>query len=410
MRANLTRTTSMSKKRITLVTQFFPPETFAGANRVGAMADVLADSHELVVVAPRPGYPHASLYDPLGAVEADRGRAYRVVRSRPFRPHSRSLPVRAVRELMMATRLAVLAAREPSDIVVTSSPSMFLGPVCLVLARARSSRFVWDIRDIGWDYAGESTLASIHMGVALGALQRVMWFVAGRADLVVTASEGGARRVGQNGVGRTQVLNVENVASRDLLESCADCRERVPKPRPIVSYVGLIGDAQGLAVMVDVAKALPDVDFVIAGDGPERALLEARIAELQVTNVTLTGYLSRAEVLDLYRRSDVLFAQLRDAPTLNATSLPSKLYEYMATGKPIVYAGSGLAAETVERIGCGIRVPAGAGGAIATGIRELLDDESKIAEMGRTGRAYVDAGGDRETAFMALADRLSALE
>src|SRR5262249_47216468 len=139
-------------------------------------------------------------------------RGHRIVRSsRPFVPHSPSLPVRAVRELMMAARLAVLAAREPSDIVVTSSPSMFLGPVCLLLARAKTSRFVWDIRDIGWEYAGESRMASPRMRLTLEALRRVMWFAAKHADLVVTASEGGARQVRQKVPASTMVLNVENV-------------------------------------------------------------------------------------------------------------------------------------------------------------------------------------------------------
>lgn len=392
--------------RILFLSQFFPPETFAGANRVGSMVDVLARSHDVVVVTPRPSYPDPSFYDARSAVEADRQRPYRVERPLEFVPHSRSLAVRAIRELVMAFRLALRAAREPADIVVTSSPSMFLGPVCWLLARTKSSRFVWDIRDIGWEYAGESRLTARRMRPVLRVLQRYMWSVAGRADLIVAASPGGAERVSQKIPSREKILLVENSVTKELLDACKICQERVPKPRPIVTYVGLIGDAQALAVLADVARALPSVDLMVVGEGPERGLLERRIEELHLRNVRLTGYLARAEVLEVYRRSDILFAQLKDAPTLNATSLPSKLYEYMATGKPIVYAGKGLAAETVDRIGCGVSVAPEASEAIAEAIGELLGDEARMDEMGAKGRTFVEMGADRETAFEELAAAL----
>ena len=373
------------------------------------MAEVLAQSHDVVVVAPRPSYPDPSFYDAAGAIEDDRARSYRVERPLEFVPHSRSLPVRAIREHIMALRLAIRAARAPADVVITSSPSMFLGPVCLLLARAKSSRFIWDIRDIGWEYASESRLSSTWMRPVLAVLQRYMWFVAGRADLIVAASAGGARRVSEKVPPGTSILLVENSLARELLDACHDCRERVPKSRPIVTYVGLIGDAQGLGVIADVAQALPSVDFMIVGDGPERALLEKRVEELRLSNVRLPGYLARAAVLDVYRRSDILFAQLKDAPTLNTTSLPSKLYEYMATSKPIVYAGKGLAAAMVTRIGCGVSVAPSASTVIAQAIKELLSDEARMEGMGRRGREFVETNADRETAFEGLTGELRVL-
>jgi len=177
----------------------------------------------------------------------------------------------------------------------------------------------------------------------------------------------------------------------------------VPKPRPMVTYVGLLGEPQAVEVLADVAGRLPAVDFTVVGEGPARGRLESRIRELGVANVTLTGYLSRTEVLDVYRRSDILFAQLKDAPTLNATSLPSKLYEYMATGKPVVYAGGGIAADAVRRADCGITVAPEAASAIADAVDDLLSDTARMDQMGRNGRSFVEATADRETAFEGLA-------
>jgi colanic acid biosynthesis glycosyl transferase WcaI len=392
--------------RIVFVTEFFPPESFAGANRVASMVDVLTRSHDVLVVTLKPSYPDPSFYEEKHTLEADRKRPYRVERQMEFVPYSRSLVVRAIREHIMGFRLALHAAREPADIVLTSSPSMFLGPICWLLARVKSSRFAWDIRDIGWEYAGESNLASSRLRPLQKVLTRYMWFVIRRADLIVAATPGIVEQVNQEVASTQKVLLARNSVSKELLDACKACQERVPKPRPIVSYVGLIGDAQALVVLADVARELPSVDFMVVGEGLERGLLERRTEELGLRNVIVTGFLHRAEVLDVYRTSDILFAQLRDTPTLNATGLPSKLYEYMATGKPIVYAGKGLAAKTVERIGCGVSVAPEKSKAIAKAIRELLDDEARMEAMGRKGREFVETGADRENPFEELARAL----
>jgi glycosyltransferase involved in cell wall biosynthesis len=302
----------------------------------------------------------------------------------------------------MAARMALRAAREPADIVITSSPSMFLGPVCWVLARTKASRFAWDIRDIGWEYAGESQLVSRWTRPLLKILQHGMWSIVRRADVIVAATPGIADQLGRRLTSSNRILVVENTVTREFLAASKICQQRVVKPRPIVAYVGLIGDAQALEVLVDVAHRLAGVDFVVAGEGPERDLLQRRVAELRVRNLELTGYLVRDEILDLYRRSDILFAQLRDTPTLNATGLPSKLHEYMATGKPIVYAGKGLARATVEQIGCGVGVEPEQSSAIAAAIDQLLSDEARREEMGRRGREHVESSTDWEQGFQVL--------
>ena len=117
----------------------------------------------------------------------------------------------------------------------------------------------------------------------------------------------------------------------------------------MVAYAGVIGYNQNLGVLLEAARMLPDVDFVLAGDGPELPLLKKKAAELDLDNVSFSGYLNRERLLELYRRSDVLIAHVRSSPTIDATMIPIKLFEYMATGKPIIYAGRGAAAGTLAR-------------------------------------------------------------
>src|SRR5215210_735632 len=118
-------------KRVVLLTQFFPPETGAGANRIGPMADVLSRHHDVLVVALEPSYPSPREHKGISLKAHDARCPYTVKRTFAFYPHKGSLLLRTLREQLMALRLALRMLPESVDVLVTSSPSMFLGPAAL---------------------------------------------------------------------------------------------------------------------------------------------------------------------------------------------------------------------------------------------------------------------------------------
>lgn len=392
--------------RILFVTQNFPPETSAAANRLGAMAEALAARHRLTVVALRPSFPSPSLYD-LTAVRAhDDAAPYRVRRAFRFRPHKGSLVVRAIREHAIALLLAGAAARERADIVVTSSPIMFLAPAAWVLARLKSARFVWDVRDVTWLYAKDASGSGVR-GALLALLERYMWFVARRADLIAVPTAGSRDLFVEHGARASRVIVVENTISQALIDAMQSAQHKVAKGRPLVTYAGVIGHMHDLGALVAAARELPHVDFVIAGDGVDRKDLEARARADSLANVEFTGYVKREQLLEIYRRTDILFGSMRDRPTFNRATIPTKLFEYMALGKPVVFAGKGAAAELVHEAGCGVSVPPDDAAAICAGIRSLLSNPPRMAELGANGRSFVAHTPSREAV---MADFARALE
>jgi colanic acid biosynthesis glycosyl transferase WcaI len=388
--------------RALLVTQFLPPETFAGAKRVGALAKGIASVHDLRVVALRPGYPSPALYDSRATAAHDDAVSYRVRRAFVFTPHDASLVRRAVRELVMAARLALAALREPARLVITSSPSMFLGPACLLLARSKRAHFCWDVRDVTWSYGTEASRSTLTRAAA-GMLERWMWRTARGADTILTTSSGMRERFVEAGVGPDKVLVIPNTVDGELLAVAASVKPTSNGGRPRVTYAGLVGKLQGLDVLVDVARLCPEVEFVIAGDGPERAAIERRASALRVENLTLIPYVGGDELARLYASSDVLFAQVLDSPTLRDTALPSKVYEYMAFSKPVVYAGTGIAKELVDSVGCGDTVVPRDAAAIAHAVEMLLAEPGRAAELGARGRQFVEDAKPREETMHELA-------
>src|SRR5215212_1291311 len=384
------------RQRLLLLTQFFPPETGAGANRIGPMARVLSRGYEVLVVALRPSYPSPQEYkgDPLKAHDA--GHPYTVKRTFSFYPHRGSLLLRTLREQLMALRLALRTLSEPVDILVTSSPSMFLGPVGLAVARLKNAKFVWDVRDITWGYARDVAGPSAVMTFATRILEEYILYALRRADLVVGASHGITGVLVRGGVEPGKTITVPNGISPELLEAIVQNSGRAENRRPVVAYAGLIGYNQDLGVLLEAARMLPDTAFVLAGDGPELPLLKRRAEELALSNVSFSGYLNREGLLELYRRSDVLIAHVRSSPTIDATMIPVKLFEYMATGKPIVYAGKGAAAELLNEIGCAMTVAPGDPEAIGAAIAELLRDPERMRVLGLRGNSRVKSDFHRD--------------
>jgi colanic acid biosynthesis glycosyl transferase WcaI len=290
---------------------------------------------------------------------------------------------------------------------VASTPSMFLGPVGLAVARARRAKFVWDVRDITWGYAKDTAGKSPVMAIAASALERYMLRTLRQADLVVGASRGISRALVENGVESSRTITIPNGISASLMETIAQrTAENVEKRRPIVVYAGLIGYNQGLGVLVEAARTLPDVEFALAGDGPELPLLKKKARELGVGNVTFRGYLSREALLELYRESDILIAHVRSTPTTDATMVPIKLFEYMATGRPIIYAGRGVAADLLRQVGCAVTVLPGEPKTISTAISTLLQDPEQRRVLGLRGQACVRADFVREKLLEELAHTL----
>jgi len=395
----------MASKKILMLTQFFPPETAAGANRIGPMVDVLSKYHEVLVVALKPSYPSPQEYEGVLLKAHDARYSYAVKRTFSFYPHRGSLPLRTVREHVMALLLALRALPESADILVTSSPSMFLGPVGLAVARIKKAKFVWDIRDITWGYAKDVAGRSRRLTFAARMLEKYMLYALRRADLVVGASQGITELLLEGGVEIGRMITVPNGISTDLLDAIVQgAAGEVENRRPVVAYAGVIGYNQNLGVLLEAARVLPDIDFVLAGDGPELPLLKKKAAELGLGNVWFRGYLNRERLLELYRRSDVLIAHVKSSPTIDATMIPIKLFEYMATGKPIIYAGRGAAAELLEDIGCAVMVTPEDPAAMSTAIAELLGDPERMRVLGSRGRSRVRSDFHRDQ----LMERLAA--
>jgi glycosyltransferase involved in cell wall biosynthesis len=123
-----------------------------------------------------------------------------------------------------------------------------------------------------------------------------------------------------------------------------------------VMFAGNLGEAQGLECVLDAAEKLrdlPDVQFVLVGEGTASIRLRESVRRRQLSNVQFLGRHPASEMPALYALSDVLLIHLRDEPLFRIT-IPHKTFAYMASNRPVLAAIAGDAAAVVQRAGAGL--------------------------------------------------------
>jgi len=372
--------------RVLILTFYYPPDLSAGSYRAKAIvealraegpADLTIDDHDCTQTD--------------GTNQAD---AAGVIERLPVAGHRSGLIDQCLCFAGFAARVLRRVRGRRYDLVLATSSRLFTGSLGAVVARRTGARLYLDVRDLFVDSMADLFRGRTSIRVLLPLLRRIEGFTMARASRV-------------------------NLVSREFLPYCA---ERYPEhefanftngvdpefldfdyakppstgPR-VVLYAGNIGLGQGLERVVPAAaKRVGDgVHFRIIGDGGRQDALAAAVREQGIDNVELLPPMDREALKHEYRNADVLLLHLNDAPALERV-LPSKIFEYAATGKPVVagargYARSFIQAEVSNAV---VFDPCDSDG---------LVDAIEAADSGLTDRAAFKHTYSREVIMRAMA-------
>jgi glycosyltransferase involved in cell wall biosynthesis len=276
----------------------------------------------------------------------------------------------------LGATIASLRGPRPDVVYGTSPPLTMALPALLASLRWRAP-LVFEVRDL-WPEA------PIQMG-ALGnplarrlarALERLVY---ARSARVIALSPGI-----QSKLPPEKAVLVPNAADLDLFTPAP------PPPEFRVSYFGTLGEANDVTAAVEAARLLPDVSFVLMGDGKRRAHLE-RTAPPNVEFRSGT----KEDVARLAAESSACMTLFKDVPVL-ATNSPNKLFDTFAAGRPAIVNMDGWMRELVERNEAGLYVRAGDADDLAEKIAWLRDNPDQVERMGRNARRLAERDFDRD--------------
>jgi glycosyltransferase involved in cell wall biosynthesis len=390
--------------RTLVVTHYFPPETGAPQARLSELAATWAgDGDRVTVLTGMPNHPTGVLPPEYRRAIRRRERrdGYRVLRTWLYATPNEGVARKTLGHLSFMASSVLLGglASGPADTVVVSSPTFFSIGSAWLLARLKRARFVVEIRDL-WP------AIFVELGVltnrrVIRLLERLELAAYAAADQVVVVSEGFRDNLIERGVPAGKVHTIRNGVDLTRFDpgTPADPAVRARLGAGpgdcLVLYLGTHGISQGLPAVADAAARLTGGPIRIAfvGDGADKHRLATRVAELGLDNVTLAPSVPSAEVPALLAAADVCLVPLRQVP-LFATFIPSKMFEFLAAGKPVIGSMTGEAAQILAGAG-GTVVPPEDSQALAAAIRALAADPEQRRVMGRAGRAFVERSYDR---------------
>lgn len=333
--------------RILLLSFYFEPDLCAGSFRSTSLAGELSarldEADDLQIITTMPNRYRS--FRAEAPVLEKRGNV--TIRRVPLPPHRSGMLDQSRSFLSYARAVFRETTGQKYNVVFATSSRLMTAVLGALVAQRLSAQLYLDMRDIFSD-----TLSDIFAQKPQRVILSLVRFLEKRAickaSRINLVSAGfleyfrGIRsdidyRIFTNGIDDA-FLNIS--FGREL---------RASQNRKIILYAGNIGEGQGLdKVVPDAALSLDrDYEFWVVGDGGARPRLEARLREKQVRNVRLMDPVSREHLIELYGQADVLFLHLNDYPAFRKV-LPSKIFEYAATGKPILAGVDGYARQFME--------------------------------------------------------------
>lgn len=291
----------------------------------------------------------------------------------------------------MCTLLAGGIYRRPRAIIAMSPP-LTLGLTGWLASRVRWCPMIFNIQDVFPDAAVETgAITNERIISAARWLERVSYE---RSDIVVVLSndlkDNVVAKVGHRHKNKVVVIpnfvDAERITPRDRMTPFR--HELGIGDQTVVMYAGNVGYSQSLEMLLDAARQLPDVTFVINGDGSARHELEEKARG--ITNVIFSGYQPRDRVPEVLASADIHVVPLRTG--LGAVSVPSKTYSILAAARPVVAAID--AGTEVTRIlassGAGIAVPPDSPAEFIQAISTFVNDRANAQLCGEQGRKWVE--------------------
>lgn len=381
--------------RLLLLTQYFPPEIGAAQTRLFELGQELSGlGWEVEVLTALPNYPTGRIfegYDPRNPVKEALGRLSVI------RVPLRSAQSGFVQRLMCYFSFVRSVVRwGPSlcakpDIVFVESPPLFLGHAGIRLSRQWGVPMVFNVSDL-WPESAKY-MGVVNNRLILAGAEALELSYYRRAALVTGTSNEIVESVRRRCPSTDAEVITNGVDVDRFGPQFADDEARSllgAQDHVTFTYAGVMGMAQGLDVVLDVAAAvreLSHVQFVLIGDGADRETLHRRIEIENLHNVRLLRALPKERIPALLAASQVAFHVLKFAIP---GAVPSKIYEAMASRLPILFAGGGEGARRVLEAGAGLVVPYEDVRGLEEAVRKLASTPELRHELGRAGRCAAE--------------------
>ena len=375
---------------ILFLTDNFPPESNAPANRTFEHArQWVASGHRVTIITCAPNFPDGQLFEGYKNrwFQTEQMDGITVIRVWSFMTRNAGFVLRLLDffSFMVSGFLGGLRVRD-ADIIIGTSPQFFTVCAAYCLAKVKQRPFVFEMRDIWPESLQAVGMSNAGLSVRLAA--PLADYIYRRADHLIVVTHSFKAYLQDRGVSGERVTVIPNGVDPDMFFPIpADIslqQELQLEDKFVVGYLGTHGLAHGLESVVEAARLagqtddLTAVHFITVGAGAQFDRIKEIASDLD--NFTMIGQVSRADILRYWSLLDASLIHLKASPLFESV-IPSKMFEAMAMGVPLLHGVGGESADIVRTSRSGICFAAEQPEALLSAIRQISTDKDAYQQM-----------------------------
>jgi colanic acid biosynthesis glycosyl transferase WcaI len=391
---------------LVLGNNYAPERTGIAPFTTGLCEDLAARGHKVTAITARPSYPEWRVWDgyrnfmyrkeSLNGVEVRR-----IWHFLPRRPSG--LVQRLCHDLSFTLGgfMAGLVAGE-FDVIYCCCPPPTLGLAAYVLGKIRRKPYIMKLADLASDAALATGILTD--GWLVRIARGLESLVYRKAQKVVCLCQGFMDKLVSRGVPSEKLHLIPDWADLQRvypIDNATSFRREnnLSLEQFLVLHSGNMGKKQDLLNVVraaELCRSIPEIVWLLVGDGEDRALIAEEIGRQNLENIRLLPLQPAESLAEMYSAADVLL--LNQKATVQDAVIPSKLLTYMAAGRAVIAAVSerSESARLVQAARCGLIVPAEDPDAFVRTVMDLRESPELREEFGKNGRAYADRNFTKE--------------
>lgn len=390
--------------RILIMGEHYPPENVSGAVLAGELTeDLIARGHQISYVTCAPNYPAGIVYEGYrnSLLCQERLRGVKVVRIWSYICPKKAFWPRLLNYGTFSAMafLGALVAGKP-DVILSFSPPLPLGVSACLLSWLWRVPWILNVEDIYPEIAVVTGV--LRNRTAIRILSLLERFLYRHATHIQVLSEGFRKNLLAKGVpeGKLSITPVwaDPDAIRPMPKENVFRAEFELTGKFVVLYAGNFGFNTALEDVIDAADLLRSesaIMFLLVGEGVKKCDLEASTRQRGLHNIKFLPYQPRRDFAMMLAASDVGLVTLNE--DAHHTSLPSKTFNIMASGRPIlaVTPNESEIAVLVQDSACGLIVPPRHPNELARAILRLRSNSDLATKMGARGRRHLEENYSR---------------
>lgn len=396
--------------RILLIHQYFLEQNDGGGSRWNEMSRMWAlDAHEVTVLA---GMVHYTT-----GVKSERYKGkyvfvdrypegnIKVIRSHVSESYNRSFIGRLwgyFSFVFSSLYAGIFYAREKYDVIIVTSPPLFVGITAYILSKLKRMPFVFEVRDLWPESAIDTGVVKSNL-----IINMAYWFesfIYKKAHLINVLTPAFRDALIKKGVPDKKIILIPNAGDFDLVRNVSKdfdaidfrIKNNISKDTFVITYVGAHGVANCLDQILDTADILRDTNIVfwLIGDGMEKNRLKQKATQVGLKNVIFFDPVPKAEVFKYILASDIGTSVLKKADAFK-TVYSNKTFDYMSCKKPILMAIDGVSRKLVEDAEAGVYVEPENPRDFAEKIKFYSSHPDQVVIQGEKGYKYAMSNFDR---------------